>query len=64
MESLCYFLLTLLRFRILNAEGLSRDGFDLLLLHRTVVVIRADLRDLVYDVHSVDDLTECRVLTV
>ena len=58
------FLSALLRFRILYAEGLCCDRFDLLLLHRTVAVIGADLSDLVDDVHTVDDLTKRCVLTI
>ena len=58
------FLSALLRFRILHAEGLCCDGFNLLFLHRAVTVIGTHFSDLVYDVHSIDDLTERCILTV
>ena len=56
--------LTFFRFRIFNAEGIDSYFFHDLRSHRAVTVIDRSLCDVVYNIHALDDLSECSVSAI
>ena len=56
--------LALLRFRIIHPKGLHGNGFDFLLIQRTILIIRVFLGNAVYHIHTFGDFAKACVSAV